>query len=302
MSNLSIKLKRELVKGLAKLGLRQVKSDYLGMPLRVPVVQGVVNSGFIVPAELWMGQCLKTFLETKAGAVIDIGVNAGVYLVKLRQLSTEREYIGFEPNPSCNLYTQELIRLNQFEAARIFPVALSDNTGTARFYATEIGDKTGSLVYEHKAHEPLDHSFDVVTNTGDEMLNLLKPQDICAIKIDVEEAELFVLRGLSTTIDRHRPYIYCEVIAPDGDKTREQRTQEIYQLVTSKDYAVLGVRKDRPLLTQVDTASAFGAGFEQEYIFCPAECVEPFCNTIKHNATEITVDVAQKTNTLKATS
>ena len=287
MSRFSNKLKRELVKGLAKLGLRQVQSDYLGMPLRVPVVHGVVNSGFIIPAEFWMGQCLKTFLDTKAGAVIDIGVNAGVYLVKLRQLSAEREYIGFEPNPSCNLYTQELIRLNRFQSARVFPVALSDSTGTARFYATEIGDKTGSLVYEHKSHEPLDYSFDVITNTGDEILDLLELQDICAIKIDVEEAELFVLRGLSNIIDKHRPYIYCEVIAPQGDATRARRVEDIFRLITSKDYVVFGVEKGLGDMAKIDQATEFDGRFEQEYIFCPRELEERFCTRIQSDAPSV---------------
>lgn len=290
MPKLSAKLKRELIKGLAKLGLRQVTANYLGMPLRVPVVHGVVNSGYIIPAEFWMGQCLKTFIDTKPGTVIDIGVNVGLYLVKLRQLSAEREYIGFEPNPSCHFYTQELIRLNRFEYARIFSIALSEENGTARFFATEVGDKTGSLVYEHKSHEVLDHSFDVVTMTGDRMFELLNLDAISVIKIDVEEAELFVLRGLQETIAKHRPYIYCEILFSNGDPSREQRNRGIFELITANDYAVFGRRREHPALTRVHDVSAISGDLEQEYIFCPAELSEVFCREIQNNAEGISVD------------
>lgn len=290
MPNILPRLKREVVKGLAKLGLRQVNSNYLGMPLRVPVVHGVVNSGYLIPAEFWMGQCLKAFIETKPGTVIDIGVNAGLYLVKLRQLSANREYIGFEPNPSCNLYSQELIRLNGFQNARIYPIALSDNNGTARFYATEIGDKTGSLIYEHKSHETLDHSFDVVTMTGDSMFEMLDIPAISTIKIDVEEAELFVLRGLRGTISRHRPYIYCEILASDGDAVKEQRTLDIYQLITSNDYAIFGLLKNKSTLARVRDVTEIGGHFEQEYIFCPNELIDAFCSAIQKSAEGLKID------------
>ncbi len=290
MANIFPRLKREVIKGIAKLGLRQVNSNYLGMPLRVPVVHGVVNSGYIIPAEFWMGQCLKTFIETKSGTVIDIGVNAGLYLVKLRQLCAKREYVGFEPNPSCNLYSQELIRLNGFEAACIYPIALSEHNGTARFYATEIGDKTGSLVYEHKSHETLDHSFDVVTMTGDWMINMLDMAEISAIKIDVEEAELSVLRGLRDTIAKHRPYIYCEILASAGESVKEQRAEQIYQLISSNNYATFGLIKHKSTVVRIRDVAEIGGQFEQEYIFCPNELIDAFCSAIQTNAEGITID------------
>ena len=133
------KLKRELIAGLSKIYLKQVSSDYFGMKLKVPIVYGIKNGGYIVPAETWMGDCLKAFVTTKPGTVIDIGVNVGLYLVKLRLISKNIPYIGFEPNPSCQLYTQELIRLNQFKNAKVIPIALAEHDDITQFYASKIG-------------------------------------------------------------------------------------------------------------------------------------------------------------------
>ena len=98
------------------------------------------------------------------------------------------------------------------------------------------------------------------------------------------------MRGLRDTIVKHRPYLYCEIISPDGDSTREQRTQEIYQLITSNDYAVFGLLKNQPTLAKVRDLTEIGDRFEQEYIFCPTELTDTFCNDIQKNAKGITVD------------
>ena len=85
-------------------------------------------------------------------------MNVGLYLVKLRVYSADRPYIGFEPNPSCLLYTQELIRLNGFQNSAVFPLALFDSEGVARFFASQPGDKTGSLMPEFKSGDSRDYS------------------------------------------------------------------------------------------------------------------------------------------------
>lgn len=290
MKKILLKLKRELIALLAKIRLRKFSSDYFGLKLQVPVVYGVVNGGYVIPAETWMSDCIRSFIATKKGCVIDIGVNVGLYLVKLRAISNDTVYYGFEPNPSCNLYTQELIRLNKFKSARVFPLALSDGEGVASFYVSGIGDKTGSLIKEHKKGENLDYSFDVYTTQGDNIIRRLDIDAISVIKIDVEEAEIYVLRGLEDTIKKYRPYIYCEILYSGKDSEKMSKTREICDLVAGHDYSILGITKDHGDLRIVEDPNDVGVNYLQEYIFCPNEMVSTFRESIKNNSSGIAVN------------
>ena len=283
-----LKIKRESIALLSKIRLKQFRTDYLKLKLRVPIVYGLINGGYIVPAETWMGDCLASFIKTKKGCVIDIGVNVGLYLVKLRVISKQTPYYGFEPNPACSLYTQELIRLNKFTPASVFQIALSDSENTARFYASAIGDKQGSLIKSFKAGENLDYSFDVLTTTGDKIIANLKPDAVSVIKIDVEEAELYVTRGLEQSIKKYRPYLYCEIHDSDGDDTKLQNTKELCDLVARNSYNILGITKDRGKMELVTDTRKVGVDYLQEYIFCPKEMVADFIDSIKNNSSGIT--------------
>lgn len=284
------KLKRELIAGLSKIYLKQVKSDYFGMPLNVPIVYGVKNGGYIVPAETWMGDCLKAFVTTKPGTVIDIGVNVGLYLVKLRHISKDIPYIGFEPNPSCQLYTQELIRLNSFKNAKVIPIALAENDDITQFYASKIGDETGSLIAEHHEGRSMAYSFDVLVMRGDDLIHKLSLDEISVIKIDVEEAEIFVMRGLVDTLKKYRPYVYSEILDVNGIADRIQRKNEMCELFTNMDYRILGVDKTSMSLTLIENIDEIGVKYQQEYIFCPSEKVQAFTDAVRDNISNIIVN------------
>ena len=283
------KLKRELIAGLSKIHLKQVNSDYFGMKLKVPIVYGMKNGGYIVPAETWMGDCLKAFVTTKSGTVIDIGVNVGLYLVNLRHISQDIPYIGFEPNPSCLLYTQELIRLNEFKHCKVIPIALAEQDDITRFYASKIGDETGSLIKEHKQGMSLAYSFDVLVMRGDDLIEKLDIDEIAAIKIDVEEAEIYVMRGLVETFKKHRPYVYSEILDVFDSADKIQRKDEVCELFAEMDYRILGVTPDSHELKLIDDFSTVGVDYLQEYIFCPSERVQTFIDAVRNNTSNIVV-------------
>lgn len=283
------KIKREMVKFLSGVGLRSVRTVYMGMPLRVPVVHGVVPRGLMVADEFWMSDCLHAFIATSDGAVIDIGVNVGLYLTKLRVISSNRPYTGFEPNPSCLLYVQELIRLNDLASCRVFPLALFDQVCVTRFYAGWHGDKTGTLIREFREGDSTDFSFDVLTAVGDEVISLVAPGELCVIKIDVEEAELHVLKGLRATIAERRPYIYCEMLHAGGDAAKAKKGRDVYEFVTKMNYSVLGLNLLVNELQEIRDFAEIGSAFKEEYIFCPADRLADFCSAIKNNSSGVIV-------------
>jgi len=279
--NILKKIKRELVVFLSKICLKSARNDYFGLDLKYPILYGM-GRGYVIPREEWMGQCLKAFIETKPGCVIDVGVNVGVYLVKLRVLTDDIDYYGFEPNAVCNFYTNELIRLNQFKRARVLPLALSNEMNVRTLYANRLGDKGASLVYDTRIPVNLEYSSDVVTVKGDEFIELLGIKDVCVIKVDVEGAELFVLNGLLNTIEKYRPYFYIEVWASysNGDDVNaNERISNIHELITSRNYTILGVSSDLRIQVKKSPDELFDQ-YDPNYMFIPNERLQDFRDII----------------------
>jgi len=270
------KLKRELVVFFSKTCVQVARNDYFGLDLKYPIIYGM-GRGYVVPKEVWMGQCLDAFLQSKQGCVIDIGVNVGVYLVKLKALRDDVEYFGFEPNAVCNYYTNELIRMNKFKKAKVLPVALSNEMGVKTLYASKLGDKTASLVVETTGdNASLEFSSDIVTVEGDMFVEMLGIKEIAVIKVDVEGAELFVLNGLIKTIENFRPFFYIEVWAnSEKDAESIERISQIYKLITSRDYSIIGVSCDRKLEIVKSPEEIFEQS-DPNYMFVPNELVEEF--------------------------
>jgi len=265
------KLRRELYKPLSRLCLSQASTDYFGLKLRVPLMQGL-GAGFLVPENRWMKDCLQIFLQQKPGMVVDIGVNIGLYLVMLRGLDLERDYLGFEPNAVCNHYTHELIRLNGFRNTRILPFALSDEKALRHFYIKRNADKMGSLNDYARFGDKEKLAVDVFTFPADEFFSIVKPEAICVIKIDVEGAELEVLCGLKSTLSSFRPVVFCEIWRlPDrADPTfnlKQERFLKIHALLQELGYHILEIpQKSGKVARRIGNIEDFQASERNDFV------------------------------------
>ncbi|GEM_PF-807308 len=278
-------IQREVVVALSRIGLKRVTTNYFGMRLVSPTIYGIVSGGYLVPGELWMSECLEAFITTRKGCVIDVGSNVGLYLVKLRVLSREVAYYGVEPNHACNFYLQELIRLNGFGKTMILPFVFSDHQGVGMLYAGGRGSKRGSVRASYRPDTNLVHSFEAYFAIGDEVVYSLDLSEIAVIKIDVEEGELEVLRGLVRTIDTYRPYIFCEILATGGDGEREDRARQICELIREKGYSILAVTRQGRILEEVEDIGRVGKDYLRDYIFSPRELVTDFQMAVGRNRT-----------------
>lgn len=207
---------------------------------RVPVHRdGSVLHAFREP---WMNTLLPRLLDgAERPGVIDVGANIGQFLVALRACRPDARYVGFEPNARNYGYLQRLIALNGWPGVDAFPIALSDTFGVAN-----LGVRKDSFdVFASLAHDVHDAGFfrrtqSVLMTTGDSMVDALGMERVRLLKVDVEGAELEVLRGFGKTLADHAPYVVFEMLpaAPDAgeDDRRVARARDLMALLGGMGY------------------------------------------------------------------
>lgn len=280
------KIRRELLKPMSRLCVKSARVNYFGLNLKVPLIHGL-GAGYLVPGDEWMSKCLSIFLANKKGAIIDIGANIGLYMVKLKSLDSQRAYYGFEPNPVCNFYTQELISANEFQNVRVFPFALSNDRELRRFYAKRKADKMGSLHDYARQGEIKNNSFDLVTFPGDEFFDLLDIDNICAMKIDVEGFEFEVLEGVKNTLVKYRPFVFCEIwhLPEKSDPTYDEkyrRAKDICELMDGIDYDIIGIGGKQNKLIDIKTVDDFDNNQRSDYFLIHKSERETVYNELKN--------------------
>ncbi len=176
----------------------------------IPVLSGL-GLEHLEAHEPWLSALCPALLR-RAGAVVDVGVNIGQTLLTVKGIDRDRQYIGFEPNPRCCAYVQQLIRANAFDACTLVPAGLAARAGVARLMLSTDADSAATIVPGFRAASHHAREQTVVVVNGDEALAAVDAGAIAAIKIDVEGAELEALRGLEGTLARHRPVVVCEIL------------------------------------------------------------------------------------------
>jgi FkbM family methyltransferase len=125
---------------------------------------------------------------------IDVGANAGVFsLVAAKAVGQSGRVVAFEPSPVVFSRLTRNLTINHLDNVFPFQAALTDHTGLCRF-------DSGVSTHTGGAHLTESGSL-IVLGMGDELvIELLKAiggDRRTIIKIDVEGAELLVLRTLS---------------------------------------------------------------------------------------------------------
>lgn len=137
-------------------------------------------------------------------SVYDVGANVGVYtLLASRKAGPSGRVYAFEPLARNLLYLHRHVAMNRLQNCLIMEVAVSDSQGTQRF---------SSASWEHSmARLSSDGELEIPTVTLDHCVygEKLRPPDV--IKIDVEGAELLVLRGANRALTEYHPTLFVEV-------------------------------------------------------------------------------------------
>ena len=241
---------RFIIKLLSKLkilgGFNIIATSVLNTKrFRIPVIRGLGKENLDI-SEKWMLRIFERLLTQKQGLFIDIGVNTGQTLIKLKAIDEQRKYIGFEPNPNCVYYVQELIRANKFINVTLYPVGLADKTQLVElnFFTTDATDSAASIIADFRRGSTV-YRKEFIPCFKFSDINLSISEDIAFIKIDVEGAELEVLQGLSEILKKYRPFILIEILPVYdlSNANRLVRQQEIERLLSELEYKILRILK-----------------------------------------------------------
>lgn len=176
-------------------------------------------------------QVIKRVCDENA-CCVDVGCHKGEIMDWFIQRSPKGKHWGFEPIPS--MYEKLVIKYKNHQNITIYPFALSDTNGTTTFNLVLTNPAYSGMVkrnYDH-ANEK-DQTIEVEMRTLDDLMANVDKIDL--IKIDVEGAELQVLKGAVNTLQRTKPTVIFEhgLGASDCYGTKPD---QIFQLFSRLNY------------------------------------------------------------------
>lgn len=141
--------------------------------------------------------------------MLDVGADMGYYTVLFADLVGKGGKIyAFEPIPKANEKLIKNIKLNNFENVIVCDFALSDRNGST--ILVKPGTESRISMDPSKEKNKND-TIDVLMKTFDDYAAESKINKIDFIKIDVEGAEMNVLKGMKKSITKFHPEFLIEV-------------------------------------------------------------------------------------------
>lgn len=169
------------------------------------------------------------------GAVFyDVGANVGFFsLLAASIVGDSGAVYAFEPVPANAASIRHSARLNRLSNIEVFEEAVGERSGSASLILSRhIG---GATLASKGAPQDATGEIEVAVTTLDDAIadRGLRPPSL--IKIDVEGAELEVLRGMTDTLAIHRPPILYEIddATPEG---LARKRREIASLLNAAGY------------------------------------------------------------------
>lgn len=149
--------------------------------------------------------------------VFDVGGNIGQSVEKYRELFPACNVYSFEPHPRTFSALQE--RYSAVSGVHCEQLALGARPGTASFYATKCAEASSlfapeEFIRERSPKRNYDYAvLKVSVDTLDHVTERLGIETLDILKIDVQGAELEVLRGAEKLLREGRiDIIYSEVL------------------------------------------------------------------------------------------
>lgn len=180
--------------------------------LRASHVARKIRDGRYRPAEV---DLLPRFVSP-GDSVVDVGANFGAYSYHLALLTGDSGRVfAFEAAPdTCRSLRRVLASLDVADRVEVVEKAVGDRSGTVPFVMPRRADGSAdagraSAVMSREAGSPTSDEINVpLVRLDDEIPS---DHDVSFVKVDIEGADLFALRGAEAIMSRSRPTVLIEV-------------------------------------------------------------------------------------------
>jgi len=212
---------------------------------------------------IWDEQGVK-FLKNhlKDGDVFfDIGANIGCYsLIAAKQTGSKGEVHSFEPVTKVFEKLQSNVLLNGFRNIKLNQNAVFEKSGVLELFVSSNENAGMSSMFHHDTESG--QTEKAIAITIDEYVERMKITKIDFIKIDIEGAELFALKGMRNTLRRFSPIILME-LSDDILNSTFIKEHEILNLLMELNYEKWGIDENGNLFLDTERLQNYS-----NYAFC----------------------------------
>lgn len=189
----------------------------------------------------WAEEVLHT-----GNTFIDVGAHAGwISLASSRLVGATGQVVAIEPSPALASLIRYHCRINRVNSIAIEEFAVADSSGIADFFIHNQGISSINSLFESAvareapSESPVDKIYVRTRSLDDYCASRKLIPDL--IKIDVEGAELLVIKGASRILSKHKPTLIIAVhppLMPDGGETELFTLLHHYQYVLRHSHTI----------------------------------------------------------------
>ncbi len=208
----------------------------------IPVIGGL-GTDHLYENEPWKDRIFLKEKFSDNACFIDIGVNIGHTLVKLKSIYPNSMYYGFEPNPTCVYYLSKLTEKNKLKTTTIIPAAFGNENSLMELYFNYGSADEGATLVKDFRNDPVTSRKLVPIINGAEFIGKQNFKKIDFIKIDVEGYEFEVLNNLSDVVKKYSSLIMCEILPVYNKENtfRLESQKKIMSLLKEWDYSIFRI-------------------------------------------------------------
>lgn len=216
---------------------------YFGFDLYYKKGDGAINH--LMKGYAYEPEVIDTIIKNidQNSTIIDVGTNIGLITLAILHQYPSTHFHCFEPSAySYQTFRQTISKNNLGGNIKLIKKGLYSKSGRISFHTHGIPNALGDGIKDTK-RAGISRKVTIEVTTLDNYVKKAKIRNIDLIKIDVEGAELFVLKGTSQTIKKFRPIIIFEA-HPQNLKAYGLHIEDIFLYFQRMKYNVSALQRE----------------------------------------------------------